>query len=203
MLFRRKKPEQFWKKLRVAIWPRRSWWRSLQYIAKRVLRLSASPHVVAIGFAAGVFASFTPFIGFHFVICFSLAYILRGNMIAAALGTWVGNPLTFPFVWFYTYKLGNLILHGHQGELSMRQVSGQLLHVSFGNIIEILKPMAIGGVLLGVPAAIISYFIIKRLVFVYQRSRLPMIAKRAEKRVLDTVLHRGENHDDQNEQRKP
>lgn len=203
MLFRRKKPEQFWKKLRVAIWPRRSWWRSLQYIAKRVLRLSASPHVVAIGFAAGVFASFTPFIGFHFVICFSLAYVLRGNMIAAALGTWLGNPLTFPFIWFYTYKLGNLILHGHQGELSMRQVSGQLLHVSFGNIIEILKPMAIGGVLLGVPTAIISYFIIKRLVFVYQRSRLPMIAKRAEKRVLDTVLHRGENHDDQNEQRKP
>ena len=124
-------------------------------------------------------------------------------MIAAALGTWVGNPLTFPFIWFYTYKLGNLVLHGHHGELSMRQVSGQLLHVSFGNIVEILKPMTIGGVLLGVPVAIIFYFVIKRLVFVYQRSRLPVIAKRAEKKVLDTVLHRGENSDDPNEQRKP
>ncbi|MEP0522283.1 MAG: DUF2062 domain-containing protein [Hyphomicrobiales bacterium] len=203
MLFRRKKPEQFWQKLRVALWPRRSWWRSSKYVAKRVLRLSASPHVVAIGFAAGVFASFTPFIGFHFVICFSLAYVLRGNLIAAALGTWVGNPLTFPFIWFYTYKIGNLILHGNEGELSMRQVSGQLLHVSFSNIIEILKPMTMGGVVLGVPAAFISYFIIRRLVFVYQRSRLADIARRAEQRVLDKVLHRGEHHDEQNEQTKP
>lgn len=194
MLFRRKHPEQFWKKLRVALWPRRNWWRSAQYISKRVLRLSASPHVVAIGFAAGVFASFTPFIGFHFVICFAIAYIMRGNMIAAALGTWVGNPITFPFIWFYTYKFGNLLLHGHEGALSMREVSGRLLHLSFGNLIELLKPMSLGGFMLGVPMAITFYFIIRRLVFVYQRSRLAIIARRTEKRVLDKVLHRGESH---------
>lgn len=203
MLFRRKKPEQFWQKLRVAIWPRRSWWRSSKYVAKRVLRLSASPHVVAVGFATGVFASFTPFIGFHFVICLSLAYVMRGNLLASALGTWVGNPLTFPFIWFYTYKVGNLILHGNEGELSMRQVSGQLLHLSFGNIIEILKPMTMGGVLLGVPVAFILYFVIRRLVFVYQRSRLAEIARRTEQRVLDKVLHRGESHDEPTEQKKP
>ncbi|WP_306262546.1 DUF2062 domain-containing protein [Pararhizobium sp. IMCC21322] len=194
MLFRRKHPEQFWQKLRVALWPRRNWWRSAQYISKRVLRLSASPHVVAMGFAAGVFASFTPFIGFHFVICFAIAYIMRGNMIAAALGTWLGNPITFPFIWFYTYKLGNLLLHGNEGALTMREVSGQLLHLSFGNLIELLKPMTLGGFMLGVPMAIISYFIIRRLVFVYQRSRLAIIARRTEKRVLDKVLHRGESH---------
>lgn len=194
MLFRRKHPEQFWQKLRVALWPRRSWWRSAQYISKRVLRLSASPHVVAIGFAAGVFASFTPFIGFHFVICFAIAYIMGGNMIAAALGTWVGNPITFPFIWFYTYKFGNLLLHGHEGALSMREVSGQLLHLSFGNLVDLLKPMTLGGFMAGVPMAIISYFIIRRLVFVYQRSRLAIIARRTEKRVLDKVLHRGESH---------
>ena len=194
MLFRRKKPEQFWQKLRVAFWPRRNWWRSLQYVSKRVLRVSASPHVVAIGFAAGVFASFTPFIGFHFAISFVLAYFLRGNLVAAALGTWVGNPFTFPFIWFYTYKLGNLVLHGNEGALTMGQISGRLLHVSFSNLIELLKPMTIGGILLGVPAAFISYFIVRRLVFVYQRSRLAAIARRTEKRVLDKMLHRGEGH---------
>lgn len=194
MLFRRKHPEQFWQRLRVALWPRRNWWRSAQYISKRVLRLSASPHVVAMGFAAGVFASFTPFIGFHFVICFAIAYLMGGNMIAAALGTWVGNPITFPFIWFYTYKFGNLLLHGHEGALSMREVSGQLLHLSFGNLVELLKPMTLGGFMAGVPVAVISYFIIRRLVFVYQRSRLAIIARRTEKRVLDKVLHRGESH---------
>lgn len=194
MLFRRKKPEQFWQKLRVAVWPRRNWWRSFQYVAKRVLRLSASPHVVAIGFAAGVFASFTPFIGFHFAICFILAYFMGGNLVAAALGTWVGNPFTFPFIWFYTYKLGNLVLHGNEGALTMGQISGRLLTLSFGNLIELLKPMTVGGILLGVPAAFISYFIVRRLVFVYQRSRLAAIARRTERRVLDKMLHRGEGH---------
>lgn len=194
MLFRRKKPEQFWQKLRVALWPRRNWWRSAQYVSKRVLRLSASPHVVAMGFAAGVFASFTPFIGFHFVICFTIAYIMGGNMIAAALGTWVGNPITFPFIWFYTYKFGNVLLHGHEGSLSMVQVSGHLLHLSFSNLVELLKPMMLGGFMLGVPAAILFYFLIRRLVFVYQRSRLAIMARRTEKRVLDKVLHRGESH---------
>ncbi len=194
MLFRRKQPEQFWQKLRVALWPRRNWWRSAQYISKRVLRLSASPHVVAIGFAAGVFASFTPFIGFHFVICFAIAYIMGGNMIAAALGTWVGNPITFPFIWFYTYKFGNVLLHGHEGSLSMREVSGHLLHLSFSNLVDLLKPMTLGGFMLGVPVAILFYFIVRRLVFVYQRSRLAIMARGTEKRVLDKVLHRGETH---------
>lgn len=115
-------------------------------------------------------------------------------MIAAALGTWVGNPITFPFIWFYTYKFGNLLLHGHEGALSMREVSGQLLHLSFGNLVDLLKPMTLGGFMAGVPMAIISYFIIRRLVFVYQRSRLAIIARRTEKRVLDKVLHRGESH---------
>ena len=36
---------------------------------------------------AGVFASFTPFIGFHFLLAFALAYLVAGNMAAAALGT--------------------------------------------------------------------------------------------------------------------
>jgi uncharacterized protein (DUF2062 family) len=197
MLFRRKNPEQFWQKLRVALWPRRNWWRSARYVSKRVLRLSATPNVVAIGFAAGVFASFTPFIGFHFVICFTIAYLLGGNMIAAALGTWIGNPITFPFIWFYTYKMGNFLLHGQEGDLSMGQVSRQLLHLSFSNIVDLLKPMTLGGFVLGIPAAIIFYFIIRRLVFVYQRSRLAIMARRTEKRVLDKVLHRGETHGEQ------
>ena len=76
----------------------------------------------------------------------------------------------------------------------MGQISGRLLHVSFSNLIELLKPMTIGGILLGVPAAFISYFIVRRLVFVYQRSRLAAIARRTEKRVLDKMLHRGEGH---------
>jgi uncharacterized protein (DUF2062 family) len=36
-----------------------------------------------------------------------MAYVLAGNMVAAALGTAFGNPMSFPFIWALTLKLGN------------------------------------------------------------------------------------------------
>ena len=73
MLFRRRKKADLLERARTFFWPRRSFLRSAQYFIKRVLRLSATPHAIAAGVAAGVFASFTPFLGFHFVIAAGLA----------------------------------------------------------------------------------------------------------------------------------
>ena len=36
----------------------------------------------------------------------ALAFVIRGNIIASAVGTVVGNPITFPMIWFATYKVG-------------------------------------------------------------------------------------------------
>ena len=76
MLFRRREPEGVWERFRTALWPRRSFTRSVQYLVKRVLRLTATPHAIAAGVAAGVFASWMPFLGFHFVIAAALAFVL-------------------------------------------------------------------------------------------------------------------------------
>lgn len=189
MLFKRRRPEHFFSKLRVALWPRRNWLRSAKYIAKRVLRLSASPHVIAIGFATGVFASFTPFIGFHFLICFTLAWLLGGNLIASALGTFVGNPITFPFIWIMTYKLGNTVLTGHDGYLTMGQLARMIIHLSYYDLFQIMKPMLVGGLIMGPFVAMAFYFLIRRLVAFYQRSRLAMMARKAEERVMDKMRH--------------
>src|SRR5690606_27489557 len=96
MLFRRREAESFLERLRVHLWPRRSWSRSTRYVVHRVRRLSATPHAVALGFAAGVFVSATPFIGFHMVLAALTAWIIGGSIVAAILGTFVGNPLTYP-----------------------------------------------------------------------------------------------------------
>src|SRR5690606_9209209 len=116
MLFRRRKPAHFGERLRVFLWPRRSFWRSAQYFAKRVLRLTATPHAIAAGIAAGTLASFTPYLGFHFIIAAAVAWVIRGNLIASALGTAVGNPLTFPFIWASTMAAGRFILYGSHPE---------------------------------------------------------------------------------------
>jgi L-lysine exporter family protein LysE/ArgO len=51
MLFRRRKNLGFWERLGSFFWPRKSVWRSFPYYAKRVLRLTATPHAIAAGVA--------------------------------------------------------------------------------------------------------------------------------------------------------
>ena len=182
MLFDRRHPANFREKLRVAVWPRRNWKRSVRYVMTRLSRLRTSPHSIAIGAAAGVVISFTPFLGFHFLLAGLLAWTLRGSIIASALGTFFGNPLTFPFIWVGSYQLGSKIL-GLDTQLDDSGLIGQLKDATT-NIAQaswdtiwsalealwpiMLKPMAVGGVPMGVVAGFISYYIIRKLAGAYQ-----------------------------------
>ncbi len=156
MLFRRRETQSMLARLRTAVWPRHSWSRSARYFVKRVLRLSGSPHTVAAGVAAGVFASFTPFVGLHFIISFLFAFIVGGNMLAAAMGTFVGNPVTFPFIWASTYSLGSHIL-GQSNALALHEIHYALVHRSFEVLVPIIAPMLVGAVPIGLPVALVVY----------------------------------------------
>ncbi len=195
MLFRRRTPPGIGEKLRVWIWPRRSWVRSSQYVSKRIFRLTGSPHTIAAGVAAGVFASFTPFRGFHFFIAFIAAYLLAGNMIAAALGTFVGNPLTFPFIWASTFSFGRFLMGEPVGtakpfgQLSdiMSNIGGALWRMDFAGfgaaIAEIwqplLKPMVIGGMPLGLTIGLLFYIITRRAARFFHAARQQKLMRKA------------------------
>lgn len=203
MLFRRKRPPDWRERLRVAVWPRRSWHRSLKYLAKRVLRLTASPHAIAAGIAAGVFASFTPYMGFHFLIAFAVAYIIAGNFVAAATGTFFGNPVSFPVIWVSTYSTGNLILHGNMGEGGPQETIRQLRQADwwelgfsgFWELIQsfwepVLKPMTVGAIPLGVAAGLVAYLITRWTAIAFQISRRKMLAEKArdlKKRAMHSI----------------
>ena len=119
-------------RFRVHLWPRRSFGRSGQYFWKRILRLRATPHAIAAGVAAGVFAAFLPFLGLHILIAAALAWLLRGNMLAAALGTAaVGNPLTFPLIWAATYAGGRFLLHAGPASAARLHIGEPLRHMDF------------------------------------------------------------------------
>ncbi len=179
MLFGRRHPEKFGSKLRTLLWPRRSFSRSFRYLQKRVLRLNATPHAIAAGFAAGVFSSFTPFIGFHILFAFAVAYLVAGNMASAALGTAVGNPLSFPFIWGATYELGQFFLTSRTIDGTAPSGIGRALtHMDFASIwTPIVKPMLLGGIPLGTAAGLLAY----GLVFVAARS----FQKHRTRRILE------------------
>lgn len=172
MLFRSRKPVSLRERLRLALWPRRSWKRSLRYYAKRLGRLRASPHAVAAGLGAGVFASISPFLGFHYVLAFALTYVFRGNFIAAAIGATFGNPVTYPFIWAASYGVGRMIVPGrHRAQLEPDMISAGLMHHSWERLWPMLKPLAVGSMILGVIAAVLTYFIARFFVRAYQHAR--------------------------------
>jgi uncharacterized protein (DUF2062 family) len=78
--------------------------------ARRLRGIEATPHAIAAGFATGAAVSLSPLIGLHLVLGVALALLIRGNVLASAIGTLVGNPWTFPVIWLATYHIGALLL---------------------------------------------------------------------------------------------
>jgi uncharacterized protein len=195
MLFRRRKPAGLRERLRTLFWPRRSFWRSAQYYAKRVLRLTATPHAIAAGVAAGVFTSFLPFVGFHFIIAAILAWIIAGNILASAIGTAVGNPLTFPFIWGSTYEIGRFILEGRgPGEPRNIELVRLLRHLDFAQLWEpLIKPMTVGGVTLGLLFGMVFYVLTRWATIAFREQRRKRLADKARRRagLPDGVTVRG------------
>lgn len=163
------------------MWPRRGWARAVRYYSKRLLRLSGSPHSIAAGFASGVALAVTPFVGFHYLLCFVVAFLVRGNVLAAVLGTTLGNPLTFPVIWLATFETGSLILSwfGHpRSEMSIEAITHGLLHDSWHAVWPIFEPMLIGSVPVAILVGGISYALVYYAAGAFQSSRRERFAVR-------------------------
>jgi uncharacterized protein (DUF2062 family) len=158
-------------------YPRSGWRRALGYIRHRVQRLPDTPHKIAIGFSCGVFVSFTPFFGFHFVVAALLAIVFRGNIVAAILGTFFGNPVTFPFIAGFSYRLGWFLL-GRGNEEAVWPI---IRHGFYANTMDwsglidfgqnVFIPYLIGGLMPGFVIAVLFYIGAKPLIAAYQHRR--------------------------------
>ncbi|MDP1729877.1 MAG: DUF2062 domain-containing protein [Devosia sp.] len=186
MAKKRKKP--FKDRFRNAIWPKMGLRRYVVYLKNKVLRLSASPHAIAAGFASGAAVSIFPFVGFHFLLGFVLAFIVRGNLLAAALGTAVGNPLTFPFIFSATYQLGELMLGilapiaaettpdaGQSSEIVAEGPLGRSLEA----VLPAVKNMVVGAVPLSIITFTVFYWLLHTIVGRFQAARRARLTRPA------------------------
>ncbi len=157
-MFKRRKPQGFLEIIREWLWPKSGWKRATQYVFHRLIRLDDGPQAIAVGMACGAFSSASPLIGTHFITAAVLALIFRGNVIASTIGTWAGNPLSFPFIWLFTFQIGQVILG--------REVTDETPYPSFtmlwnapDNLFDqLLYPMIIGAVPIGSFLALFTYF---------------------------------------------
>ena len=162
------------------MWPRMGWGRILRYWTFKLKRLQGSPYAIACGFACGASVSFTPFIGFHFILAAVLAWAMRGNIIASAIGTAVGNPWTFPFIWAGIMWIGTWILGYERGQELPAELTFSAIFEQPGTV---LLPMLVGGLPVGVVVWILFFFPIRRVVGNYQHHRQARRLRR--RRVLE------------------
>ena len=183
-MFNRRKKLSFGSKIVGIFWPTAGFQRASKYLLHRLSRLPGTPYTLAAGFACGAAASFTPFVGLHFILAAVLAWVIRADILASAIGTAVGNPWTFPFIWVWIYSLGNWMGFGSSGinvtELDFPYLFGQLaealLNGNFSTVVDIagpvLWPMFIGGIPTAIGVWVLFYFPLRRIVESYQQRRI-------------------------------
>ena len=175
-MFRRRTPLTKLTQIRSVVWPERGFRRLFSYLFQRVVRLPGTSGSIAIGVASGVAASFLPFIGLHFLIAALIALLLRGNVLASAIGTFFGNPWTFLFIWVSDYRLGLWLLqqsgYGDQfPALNLQQLADVMTifmrfftfsgGVDWQRVSEpfqqVFLPMTIGGTVLAVLSWLVTF----------------------------------------------
>lgn len=158
--------------MRDHVWPRMGLTRLWHFTLLRLHRIRVSDHQIALGFAAGAFVAFTPFLGLHFILAALIALAIRGNVLASAAGTMVGNPLTLPFMFLATYnlgatlmgrpRLGSLAIHvPEEGGVLLHEGPMGLIHAMVKALGPYLMPMTIGAIPLGLFAAAVCYKLVR------------------------------------------
>ena len=180
--------------------------RAIEYVGIRLKRIPDTPHKISLGMSCGIFASFTPLFGLHFLIAGLLSYVLRANVLASLIGTFIGNPITFPIITVFNVKLGEWILgsneysSGDGGKIfegfldfifliyKSLFTEGSIGENSVPRMNEFLYgvfiPYSLGGLILGISIAIISYFLLRPLVSTYQKKRDSLKARRLKKKLM-------------------
>ncbi len=164
--------------------PRRSmsskFWRIFRYAKIRTVRVAGSPHAVAAGLTAGFVVAWTPFPGVHLLMGLALAWLVRGSLVAAAIGTTFSNPLTIPFILPLTWEVGHVILgRDASGPAPITEVLRSL--ESF-HVLElwkpVLQPMLLGSLPLMIVTGPCCYLIAFLAVRRYRAARRERLALR-------------------------
>lgn len=191
MVFKRRDKRPFWKVISGFVYPRGGWSRAFQYVRHRLHRLPDPPHKIARGIWAGVFTTFTPFYGLHFFVAAIIARVMQGNIIAALLATFFGNPLTYLPIGVASLKTGHWLL-GTEFESADRRLgskfseAGHDLWQNFKAIFdgnppnwhglrifydEVFFPYLVGGIIPGIITASLFYYLAVPVIRAYQNRR--------------------------------
>ncbi len=172
-------------------WMRIQFWRGL----RRVVRLRASPHAIALGVAIGVFVGVTPTVGLQMLIAVFVATLLGASRLAAVVPVWITNPVTIVPMYSFNYWVGRLLVGGptvDQFRVKAQHIAGlyatgaltDATWALFNLGTQTLLPLWLGCVLVGIVAGAVAYPVTRRAVVAF-RAHVAHKKARRHRRVRD------------------
>jgi uncharacterized protein (DUF2062 family) len=108
---------------------------------------------------------------------------LRCSKIAAALGTWVTNPLNFAIVFPLFFLIGKTILPFEVHSIAWQEISNLRIIDVFRLAWDWYLVTAFGGFVITLPSSVVAYHIALRLVRTYHTMRADRSAERRRKKL--------------------
>ena len=113
------------------------------------------------GAAIGVFCAFIP-IPIQTLSAAALAILFRMNLPIAILFSFLANPITVPFIFFYSYKLGSILFGLEENQITNIIPENTTIIEWFNTIfLNIWEPLLIGCLILGLISSSVTYFLIR------------------------------------------
>ena len=138
---------------------------------RKIVRERLSPEAIAGGWALGMFVGCSIPFGFQLIVSIPLAMRLRLSKIGASLGTFITNPVTILFIYpAQTFVVNRLFFGGGITFSRLRHLEWDYDAVaSLGG--EVMASFLLGGLILALIFTPPTYFIVKRMVVAYRKTR--------------------------------
>ena len=135
---------------------------------RSIFQLNDTPHRLALAFAVGVFIAFSPTFGLHILTCLIVAWAFRLSKLVLITATFINNPWTIVPMYGFCIWFGSKIMGR---EIGMPQIAWNELTLSGAYVVikPFFWPFVTGTLVVGGIAAVISYFLIYRLVVRYRK----------------------------------
>lgn len=128
---------------------------SFRSILRQVLHLQESPQRTALAFSIGAAIAFCPFYGLHMILVVFCTWAFGLNFLALMAGALINNPWTIVPILGATYWTGAAILgHSDSPSFDWHDLG---FYAIYEQVMPYVIPFALGGTLLSLIAAAVSY----------------------------------------------
>lgn len=151
--------------------------RWMRYWYLRLMRQNSSPKNLAAACALGMFIGAMPIIPFQSVVVIALAFVLRVNKLAAWLATCYSNAATMVPFYYFLFEVGKVVMPFENVSFDPAKLEMvEMIHAGW----QLFGIMFAGGLVFGIPATIITYFVSLFAIRRYRKRRAIRVLRKRE-----------------------